>query len=148
MRTPIALVVSAVLAACSATLRNDRFHVEPLNRATFSPGQALPAGATLRIRFERLAKQEVFLINRCGTPCNTSKVVASVQGDDPPAGDFTFTTAESGEYYFWMQKRLDTGETGPVFIDKFSGDASSFAATFKSGTTASGELELHEPPAT
>jgi hypothetical protein len=143
MRLSVAIMLSGALFGCaSVNNRPATFQVEPKNRATFSPGRNLPVGAVLKLQVSRLAKEEDFLVNRCGEPCNTSKVVAHINGELPPKGDYVFQVAEAGQYYLWMQKHLDNGEAGPVFIDKFKGDASSFYATFQSGTVVTGSLSL------
>jgi len=49
---------------------------------------------------------------------------------------------ESGEYYLWIQKKLDNGETGPVSIDKLQSSDKTFSAVFSGGTVVTGAMEL------
>jgi len=141
MRFPIHWVLVLILAGCSASSR-PAFRVEPNYRFTFGPERALPVGAILRFSFTGIKPSETFLVNRCGTPCNTSKVVASVSGAEPPEGDVQLRIQESGEYYLWIQKQLENGETGPVSIDTLESSDTTFSATFSGGTVVTGAMEL------
>ena len=136
------LLFSTVLLAACAPMpsKSSVFHIEPTKRFTFTPGRELPQGTVLRVRLEHLGSGQIFLVNRCGEPCNTSKVVAQARG--PQEDELTYTFIESGEYYFWIQQLVDTGESGPMLIEEFTGDAFSFTAKFKGGASAIGNISI------
>jgi hypothetical protein len=138
-------LATMLLSACAPmTPKPNLFHIEPTKRFTFTPGRDLPKETILHVRLEHLGSEQIFLVNRCGELCNTSKVVAQARGPQDPEDELTYTFTESGEYYFWIQQQLETGESGPVVIEEFTGDARSFTAKFKGGASATGNIAL--PP--
>jgi hypothetical protein len=125
------------------TVRADAplFQIEPKNRFTFSHNGNLAVGDIVHVRFTRLSPNDVFHINKCGAPCNTSKLVFLVDGKGLREGERTFEIAEEGRYYFWIQRTLDDGASGPSHIDKFEAKSTQFNAVFATGSIVSGELE-------
>lgn len=143
LRIAACFLLTSLLVACAlAPKRSTIFHVEPTNRFTFTAGEDIAKGTVLNVRFNNLGTGEIFLVNRCGELCNTSKVVAQARGPQVPDDKLTYTFAESGQYYFWVQQQLDSGESGPVLIESFQGDAHSFSALFKSGAKITGDISV------
>jgi hypothetical protein len=145
MRRLVVLFAAVATTAWAASHEKPTFHIEPQNRFTFSHDGTLVTGDKVQLTFTKLASNDHFLINRCGVPCNTSKVVFQVDGAHAGVAQQTFDVQENGVYYFWIQRVLDGGETGPSFIDKFNALGTHFDAVFTTGSTVSGDFEHHKP---
>lgn len=117
------------------------FHVERKNQFTFGHSGTLVAGDRVNLKFVKLSPNDGFLINKCGTPCNTSKVVFYIEGKELAQGERSFEVKEDGTYYFWIQRTLDSGEAGPSHIDKFDAEGMRFKATFMTSSIVFGDLE-------
>ncbi len=100
-------------------------------------------GDIVHVKFTRLSPNDVFYVNKCGVPCNTSKLVFYVEGKELLEGERTFEITEEGRYYFWIQRTLEDGQSGPSHIDKFDANGTQFKATFATGSIVVGELERH-----
>ena len=145
MRRLIVLFAAFASTGWASDHEKPIFHVEPQYRSTFSHEGTLVVGDKLHFTFTKLAANEHFLVNRCGVPCNTSKVVFQADGANVGDAQQTFNVVEDGTYYFWVQRVLEGGETGPSFIDKFNSHDAHFDATFKTGSLVSGDFEHRKP---
>jgi hypothetical protein len=145
MRRFVVLFAAVATTVWASSHDKPIFHIEPQNRFTFSHDGTLVAGDKVHLTFTKLASNDLFLINRCGVPCNTSKVVFQLNGAHAGDAQQTFDVQENGLYYFWIQRVLDNGENGPSFIDKFNAHGAHFDATFTTGSIVSGDFEHHNP---
>src|SRR3546814_3064593 len=100
-----------LLVGCASTgTKKVQFQVEALNKVTFARTIPFSRGDVLKLHFSNLVSNDVFMINRCGEYCNTSKLVFIVDGrQKPPAGQ-TVRFTEDGDYYFWVQRQLEDGD--------------------------------------
>src|SRR3546814_12208183 len=95
-----------LLVGCASTgTKKVQFQVEALNKVTFARTIPFSRGDVLKLHFSNLVSNDVFMINRCGEYCNTSKLVFIVDGrQKPPAGQ-TVRFTEDGDYYFRSEER-------------------------------------------
>ena len=134
----------ALLGASWSVLAGDPpFKLEENFKATVGTTKPLPPGTKLTFSSADLKSNEVFMLQRCGDPCNTAKMIRSwkkVDFDAKPKQ--VVALAEAGTYYFWILRTLENGEVGPVFGERSSFDDARGTVTFASGTSVSVEVEL------
>ena len=115
------------------------FSLEPSAKSSILFSAPLIHGDTLKLNVSMMAKNDILSIQKCGTPCNTAKLIRSVKGTDT-INMLDLKIKESGDYYLWVQKILDTGEVGPATVVEFSGDFEKFSARHSTGTIIDGKL--------
>lgn len=137
----------AILTASDCSFAEEPpFKVEESYRATVGTTQPLPAGATLKFTTSKLKANEVFMLQRCGEPCNTSKMIRTWRKSDfERTSPRLVVLTEGGEYYFWILQTLENGEVGPVLGEGSTFEGMKGTIRFASGTNVSVEVEL--PPA-
>ena len=147
---PVTIALLTVLAGCASN-RSDAsatagsqsaegaiFKFEPTRKATIFSRVPLSAGDELIISVSGLKDSEVLMLNRCGEPCDTARLIRQWRRQDFGASEsYKVTLRESGRYYFWIQRRLDSGEVGPVFGDFETADGEKLIFQFVSGTSLS-----------
>ncbi len=85
-----------------------------------------------------LRSNEALILQRCGEPCNTAKVVRAWGVSDFENDTHQLVTLEeAGMYYFWIQRMLQTGEVGPVFGDSAQSAAYETKVLYTTGTRVS-----------
>lgn len=120
-----------------AGLRENKsdFVIENEFKKTFSPTVDLVTGDILEFQIPYMANNEVFLVQKCGTPCTTAKLIKYWKATDLSKNEkVTFTIVEPGNYYFWIQRKLSGGEVGPVLIKNGQNTDNYFQVNFVSGT--------------
>ena len=113
------------------------FQLEPTMKATVVAATPLSAGTKLEFSAKNFKPNELLLLQRCGNPCNTARMVRTWKPKDLANSTQRISLSEPGQYYFWIMKTLDNGEVGPVFGESVSGDATKATVTFTSGTIIS-----------
>lgn len=106
-------------------------------KASVVATQPFSAGTKLDFTAKDFKSNEMLLLQRCGDPCNTAKMVRIWKHRDLAERAQSIILNESGEYYFWIMKTLDNGEVGPVFGESVKGDARTATVQFTSGTVIS-----------
>ena len=139
------LFASIVLVGVSwsALAGDPSFKLEENFKATVVTARPLLIGTKLTFSSPNLKENEVVMLQRCGEPCNTAKMIRSWRKVDFDTNQRQMVTlAEAGTYYFWILRTLDNGEAGPVFGERSSFDELKTTVTFVSGTNVSVGLEL------
>jgi hypothetical protein len=85
------------------------------NKATVRSTVTLSQGTQLIFSSNDLKDNETLILSRCGIPCDTAKTVREWHADELKPNSESATVLDAGSYYFWIQRRLPTGEVGPVF---------------------------------
>ena len=119
------------------------FKLEESFKATVGSTKPLPPGTKLTFSSTDLKSNEVLMLQRCGDPCNTAKLIRrwnKVDFDTKPKQ--VVALAEAGTYYFWIHRTLENGEVGPVFGVRSSFNDLRGTAWFASGTSVSVDVEL------
>lgn len=143
MRMSIITVFVLMTLSCSRTpAEANLFDFEPQNRSTFGPVTPLKQGARLQFAFYAIEANEEMNVFRCGEHCNTAKFIGSWSGRDLEDGEAkSMVIEEEGEYYFWMQQHITSGETGPVFIDSAETVDGVYRVKFQSGSEVGVRIE-------
>jgi hypothetical protein len=114
------------------------FLLEPKVKATTMATRPLSVGMRLEFVATGLRSNETLILQRCGEPCNTAKVVRSWAVSDFENDTHQLVTLEEpGMYYFWIQRMLQTGEVGPVFGDSAQSAAYETKVLYTTGTKVS-----------
>jgi hypothetical protein len=113
------------------------FQLEPTMKATVAATHPFSAGTKLDFAAKNFKPNELLLLQRCGDPCNTAKMVRIWKPHELAKRMQSITLSEPGQYYFWIMKTLDNGEVGPVFGESVTGDARAATVQFTSGTVVS-----------
>jgi hypothetical protein len=130
-------------ASWSALAEGPPFKLEENFKATVVTTRPLPIGAKLAFSSPDLKPNEVFMLQRCGDPCNTAKMIRTWRRSDFDRNQRQMVAlAEAGTYYFWILRTLENGEVGPVFGERSSFDELKGTVTFSSGTSVSVEVKL------
>jgi hypothetical protein len=138
-----ALSLLVLLGSLSAMAEAPPFEVEPTSRATVGTTEALPEGTTLRFSAQDFKENEMLLLQRCGNPCNTAKLIRTWRKPDfDGAAQKSVLLAEAGTYYFWILRTLANGEVGPVLSEGSTFEGAKGRVRFASGTNVSVELLL------
>jgi hypothetical protein len=120
------------------------FEIEPKNKSSVHTIHALPPGTKLHLKFLEFQSNESLMLQRCGEPCNTAKLIQRwTKNSIPPNSEVPILLEEGGQYYFWIQRRLESGEVGPVFATSSKQEGKWLVVTFNSGTTIS--IVVDEP---
>ena len=122
------------------------FRIEPHEGLTFSHTGELEAGSEVLLEIRNLPGNERFLASRCGPDCNTAESVFAVAGRDLDLMSRTFGIDKTGRYYFYLQKRDETGAVGPVEILAVENRDDGFLASFAGGCTIRGHLRRTSAP--
>ncbi len=119
MRISLLIVFVPTIWSCGRTPGEaNLFDFEQENKTTFGPVAPLKQGDKLQFAFYAIKENEELNIFRCGENCNTAKFIGAWSGADLEDGETRGTVIEEeGEYYFWIQQHIASGETGPVFIE-------------------------------
>nr|WP_315490649.1 hypothetical protein [uncultured Rhodoferax sp.] len=138
------LVLTATLTTSLWSLGAEPpFVIEESYRATVGTTQPLPLGAKLEFSASGIKANEVFMLQRCGEPCNTAKMVRTWKKSDfENSSPRSVVLTESGTYYFWILRRLENGETGPVLGERSTFEGMKGTIQFSSGTAISVEVQL------
>lgn len=133
----VSIASAFVVFLCGACARDDfPFELESSNRHTIGTTGVLPAGTRMQFKVSGLKPNETILLHRCGSPCNTAKLIEEWGYEIfSQTADDSVVLVESGDYYFWIRRKLDTGEVGPAFIERAERDDIWMVATYESGTT-------------
>jgi hypothetical protein len=112
----LSLLVSLFVMSAAYAADDFLFELEPTRKSTVTTTRALPAGARILLQVDRLKENETLYLFRCGELCNTAKrIQAWNKASFTSSNQASVVLAESGEYYFWIQQKLESGEVGPVF---------------------------------
>lgn len=144
-KTILRLLASLALLGTSwSVLAGDPpFKLEENFKATVGTTKPLLSGTKLTFSSTDLKSNEVLMLQRCGDPCNTAKMIRSWKKVDLDAKPKQVVElAEAGTYYFWILRTLENGEVGPVFGERSSFDGAKGTVAFASGTSVSVEVEL------
>ncbi len=139
MRTRVVLCLMILATACATTPAI--FRVEPLRQVSFGLHEPLQPGTLILFEIGGLAPDEIFHVSRCGIDCSTAKTMLRVRGRDSASRQVIYDAEQGGRYYFWIQRRTETGESGPVRVSRFDATGDEFSALFDSGATVSGGLQ-------
>lgn len=144
------LVLSTLFFASSFAYAEDPvFQLEPSFRATVATTRTLPAGTILKFSAPELKANEALLVQRCGTPCNTAKLVRALRKSNFERSEWqSISLSENGIYYFWIQRQLENGEIGPVLGESSRFEGMKGVVRFASGINVSVAVELPDPIAT
>jgi hypothetical protein len=124
-----------VLLSTGCATPAGKFSVEPRLGITILPKSELTSGQTIEIRIIKLAEGEHFRLYKCGVPCNTAKHVLTWNKCCFPDVQFKpYEIRENGKHYFWMQRILEDGSSGPVLVDTIIYNDSWTIVTFESGS--------------
>jgi hypothetical protein len=94
-----------------------------------------PAGTKLEFAFAKTNENETLLLFRCGEPCNTAKLVRKWRLNVfPPTADVVAILDQEGRYYFWIQRRLTSGEVGTVTVAVSTPGSDTVKVRYTSGT--------------
>ncbi|QTN28678.1 hypothetical protein HZ993_02155 [Rhodoferax sp. AJA081-3] len=119
------------------------FKIEESYGATVGTTQPLPLGAKLEFSASGFKANEVFMLQRCGEPCTTAKMVRTWKKSDfESSSPKLVVLTESGTYYFWILRRLENGESGPVLGERSTFEGMKGTIQFASGTTISVEVQI------
>ena len=111
------------------------FSFEPRMKATAGSNWVLSEGDVIEIQNSNIKKNETLLLFRCGKPCNTAKFIRRWSRKHFQKSQIqTIRLTESGEYYFWIQRRTDKDEVGPVFGNHEYVNGEEVTLIFRSGT--------------
>lgn len=113
------------------------FQLEPTMKATVAATRQFSVGTKLEFSAKDFKPNELLLLQRCGDPCNTAKMVRIWKPHELATRSQSLILNEPGQYYFWIMKTLDNGEVGPVFGEHVVGDARATTVHFTSGTVIS-----------
>jgi hypothetical protein len=111
----IGVILWAGTLSSPALAEEITFALEPTVKATTFSNAAIPEGTKLSFLAKDFKPNETLLLQRCGEPCNTAKVVRIWRADElVGVTPKEVVVSEAGRYYFWIRKQLPNGETGPV----------------------------------
>ena len=131
----VSLVISLVIIPFKVLADSAPFSFEPRIKATAGSNWVLSEGDMIEIYNSNIKKNETLLLYRCGTPCNTAKFIRRWSHKHFQESQIqTIKLTEAGEYYFWIQRRTDNNEVGPVFGDHEYVKGAEVTLTFRSGT--------------
>ena len=134
--------IALFIVACAVS--GHPFEIEPKNKSSVHTIQALPPGTNLHLKFLEFRDNETLMLQRCGEPCNTAKLIQRwTKSSIPSNSEVPILLQQGGRYYFWIQRRLESGEVGPVFATSSKQDGMWLVVTFNSGTTVS--IRVDEP---
>lgn len=118
------------------------FALEESYKATFGTTKPMQSGTKLSFLAHDFKRNEVFILQKCGEPCNTAKMVRTWRKKDfDQAVGTSVVLSESGSYYFWIMQTLANGEVGPVLGVSSVFDGDKETAKFTSGTSLSVTVE-------
>jgi hypothetical protein len=138
-----ALIPVVVLASFSTLAADASFEVEPTHRATVRTTMPLPEGTTLKFSAQDFNENEMLVLQRCGDPCNSAKMIRTWRKADFKAtAQKSVVLAEAGAYYFWILQSLANGEVGPVLGDAANFEGMKGSVRFASGTQVFLEIKL------
>lgn len=138
-----AVVLLVLLASLGALAAAAPFEVEPTFRATVATTTPLPERTILKFSVRDFKKNEVFMLQRCGDPCNTAKMIRTWRKSDfDDTSQKSVVLTEAGTYYFWIMKTLANGEVGPVLGEASTFEGMKGSIRFASGTSVLVEVEL------
>jgi hypothetical protein len=134
--------IAVLLVACA--VGGHPFEIEPKNKSSVHTLKALPPGTRLHLKFLEFRDNETLMLQRCGEPCNTAKLIQRwTRSSISLNSEVPILLEQGGRYYFWIQRRLESGEVGPVFATSSKRDGRWLVVTFNSGTTIS--IGVDEP---
>ena len=128
------LLVALLIVPLAAVGQDSPFEEAP-NKATMFSRGTLAKGTRLEFSFSNARDNETLLLQRCGEPCDTAKLIQSWRLAAFPVGARLITLLEEdGQYYFWIQRRLAGGEVGGVKVESSTPSADSVKVKYISGT--------------
>ena len=132
--------IAVLMVACA--VGGHPFEIEPKNKSSVHTVQALTPGTKLHLKFLEFGDNETLILQRCGEPCTTAKLIQRwTKRSIPPNSEVPILLEQGGRYYFWIQRRLASGEVGPVFATSSTQDGRWLVVRFNSGTTISISVE-------
>jgi len=134
----VAVFFVALVHWPSASAETPLLQFEPTFKATVALTTPLPVGTKLTFTASDFKPNEVFMLQRCGEPCNTAKMIRVIRKVDWQRSNVqSVEINEAGSYYFWIMRTLENGEVGPVIGESITIDGSSGVVHFASGSTLS-----------
>lgn len=141
MRRPTRYLIAIFLLAVAARASEPvAFVEEPERGLTFSHSGELEAGSEIWLEVADLPRDQRFVASRCGESCDTSVQVFALAGQGLPLMNRSFGVEETARYYFFVQRRDESGATGPMPITSFRPLEEGFEAMFEGGATVRGYL--------
>ncbi len=130
-------LISLFLSGCSAK-NVGIFELEPDRKASAFTQIPLRAGDVLEFTAHNMKSTEKLILQKCGNPCNTAKVIVKwLESDFQKSETQWITLPETGDYYFWILKTLENGEVGPVFGKSENNESGVYTVLYLSGTSVS-----------
>ncbi len=95
-----------------------------------------------------MGSNDVLIVQRCGMPCNTAKMIRSWRRSSFEREAWqSVLLRESGIYYFWIQRQLENGEIGPVLGQSARFEGLTGTVKFESGISVSVAIEFPQSAA-